>query len=116
METKKGVHIMKKNFEEIRENVKAKAATFREVAPYLNDDGKIVYKVYSCLDEAISFADDIAEFVEEVRQEINSQLTPNGYVYIADSLARAEVADKLKRFVRHNVDNELWENIPEFQN
>ena len=107
---------MKKSFEEIREHVKVKAATFREVGPYLNEDGKIVNKVYSCLDEAACFADDIAEFVEEVRQEIQSQLAPTGYVYVADVKARTEVADKLKRFVRHNVENELWESIPEFLN
>ena len=107
---------MKKNFEEIREHIKAKAETFREVSPYLNEDGKIVYKVYACLDEAACFADDIAEFVEEVRQEIQSQLAPAGYVYVADVKVRTEVADKLKRFVRHNVENELWESIPEFLN
>ena len=109
-------HTMKKNFEEISEHVKGKAAMFREVAPYLNEDGKIVYKVYSCLDEAACFADDLAEFVEEVRQEIQSLLSPSGYVYVTDTLARSEVADKLKRFIRHNVDEEQWKPIPAFQN
>lgn len=107
---------MKKNFEEIREHVNGKAAMFREMNPYLNEDGKVVNKVYSCLDEAACFADDIAEFVEEVRQEIQSLLLPSGYVYVADALDRNEVADKLKRFVRHNVDEEQWKSIPEFQN
>ena len=116
VENTKGVRIMKKSFEEIREHVKAKADTFREVSPYLNEDGKIVSKVYSCLDEATCFADNIAEFVEEVRREICSQLAPAGFVHVSVAKARAEVADKLKKFVRHNVENELWESIPEFQN
>lgn len=107
----------KKSFEEIVEKVKGTLEPLQNVShDYLNERGKLVYKVYDILDECFGFAGNLEELVEEIRLNIEELSKPCWYRSpdVADS--NKEIAEKLRRFVRWNISNELWESIPEFQN
>jgi len=107
----------KKSFEEIREKVERTYEPLQNIDhAYLNERGKLVYEVYDILDDCLCFADDLETFVANVRQNIEDMLKPVWYRSYELEEQYKLVAEKLRRFVRWNIENELWENIPEFAN
>ena len=107
----------KKSFEEIRELVTEKYEPLSKIRyDYLNEHGKFVLDVFDELDNCFCFANNLEEYVDAVRITIQALL--------GDSWCRSQegkendkkIAEKLRRFVRWNIANELWENIPEFAN
>ena len=72
--------------------------------------------VYDELEECISFSDNLNDFVEQVRWNIEELLKPQWYRSPEVQEENNVIAEKLRRFVRINVAKELWENIPEFKN
>lgn len=107
----------KKSFEEIREKVESKYEPLSMIDhDYLNDRGLLVYKVYDVLDDCLCSASNLEELVDEVRREIEELLKPVWYRSPEVNEDNKKVAEKLRKFVRWNIANELWENIPEFMN
>lgn len=108
---------MKKSFEEIREKVTSKFDTLRNVdRAYLNETGKLVLDTYDILDECFCFAENLEEYIREVRLSIEELTKPCWYRSFDVEENNKKIAEKLRRFVRWNIANELWENIPEFAN
>jgi len=108
----------KKSFEEIRELVAEKFGPLDCVPfEYLNERGRFMHDVYDELDTCFWEATNLEEYVENVRYCISEMLLKPAYYWSPEKVEQSEkVAEKLKRFVRWNIANELWENIPEFQN
>lgn len=107
----------KKSFEEIVEKVKGTYEPLSKIDhEYLNERGKLVYEVYDILDGCFCFADNLEDYVEAVRTEIEELLKPAWYRSPEMDEQNKLVAEKLRKFVRWNIVNELWENIPEFAN
>lgn len=106
-----------KSFEEIREMVASKYEPLRKIPrSYLNDHGQFIHDVYEELDECVSFSDNLSDFVEQVRWNIEQLLKPQWYRSPEFEEENQKIAEKLKKFVRMTVDKELWESIPEFAN
>ena len=106
-----------KSLEEISEMVASKYEPLRKIPrEYLNDHGKFVLDVYEELDECISFSDNLSDFVEQVRWNIEELLKPQWYRSPEFEEQNKKIAEKLRKFVRITIAKELWENIPEFKN
>lgn len=104
-----------KSFEDLRKKVFEKYEIFSAVErEYLNDKGKFMYEVYDALDDCFRFADSKEELVEVISKEIAELLKPVWYRSPEVDEMNKKVAEKLRRYVRWNIEKELWENIPEF--
>ena len=104
-----------KSFEDLRKKVEDKYEAFAGVErEYLNDKGKFMYEVYDSLDDCFRMADNKAELVQIIRSEIADLLKPVWYRSPEIEEMNEKVAEKLRRYVRWNIEKELWESIPEF--
>lgn len=109
--------MQKKSFEEIRELVTKKYEPLDRVPyEYLNEKGKFILDVFEELYDCLSFADNLDEYVEAVRSTIEELLSGKWYRSQEAEEYRKKVAEKLRKFVRIQIEKELWENIPEFAN
>lgn len=107
----------KKNFDEIRKHVEEQFDIFAKIEwGYLNEEGIVVRRTYGELIDILEFVDNLKDLVYEVDRVIFDLTHPVGYVYIDTSIERNKVAEKLRKYIRWNVDNELWETYPEFAN
>lgn len=107
--------MQKKSFEEIRELVKSKYEPLSKVRiDYLNEHGKFVLDVFDELDNCLSFADNLEEYVDAVRSTIEELLSGSWYRSLEAEEYKKRVAKKLRLFVRIQIERELWENTPEF--
>lgn len=106
----------KKNFEEIRELVTKKYEALCEVPhEYLNEKGRFMFDVYDELDNCFFEASNLEEYIDNVRLIINEfLLKPEWYWSPEYKEHKEKVAERMRKFVRHQIDKELWENIPEF--
>lgn len=106
-----------KSFEDLRNQVFKKYAAFAAIGrDYLNDEGKFMYEVYDALDDCFRFAGSNEELVVVIRDEINELLKPVWYRSLEIAGMKKKVAEKLRKYVRFNIEKRLWENIPEFAN
>ena len=107
----------KQSFEGIRELVKSKYEQLRRVPrEYLNEDGKFMLDVWDELEDCVEFSDNLSDFVEQVRWNIEQLLKSQWYRSEEFQEENQKIAEKLRKFVRIEVAKELWENIPEFKN
>lgn len=109
--------MQKKSFEELRDLVTKKYQQLDNCPwDYLNEKGQFMHDVYDELDSCFFDADSLEDYVQNARDCINSLLTPMYYWSPERKENNAKVAEKVRKFVRWQIANELWENIPEFQN
>lgn len=107
----------KKSFEQICELVAKKFEPLQNIDhKYLNEEGKFMYEVYDVLDDCVRMSDNLNDFVEQVRWNIEEMLKPTWYRSPEFAEENKRIAEKLRRYVRWNIEKELWENIPEFAN
>ena len=106
-----------KSFEDLRNQVFNKYAAFAAVSrDYLNDEGKFMHDVYDALDDCFRFTGTNEELVVVIRDEIVELRNPVWYRSPEVADRNKKVAEKLRKYVRWNIEKKLWENIPEFAN
>lgn len=104
-----------KSFEDLRKKVFNEYQTLNAVdREYLNEKGKFMYEVYDTLDDCFRFSDSKEELVEVISKEIVDLLKVRWYRSFEKEEEDKKIAEKLRRYVRWNIEKELWENIPEF--
>ena len=108
-----------KTLQELHDRVQEMKMAYSTVGTfYLNEFGEIQQKVYHTLSECFEFADTKEEFIEDVLKKIESwERFLRMYVdhRVRCGKHAALVIDHLRKFVRHNIEPELWQHIPEFK-
>lgn len=87
----------------------------------LSAEGNIYFEVYAALQECFCFSESkadlvtqVADVIRDIRVSIRSK--PLGVTHTRAFVdEQAEIAKLLRKYIRHNCERELWENVPEFK-
>lgn len=107
-----------KSFWELRNHAEEMDHAYGKISILrLNEDGRAERKAYRAIVECFEFAGTKADVIQFLTKQINSLdniVNLNAqYHMFASTKEDAAVADLLRKYIRHNFERDLWENIPE---
>lgn len=81
----------------------------------LNESGHAERRAYRTIVECFEFAGTKADVVQFLTKQINSldNLAKLNTQLFGNAKGEDAVADLLRKYIRHNFEHDLWENIPE---
>lgn len=107
------------SFQKLKENV---SETYSSIAQLLekfdwgffSEDGQNKIETYAILDDAFNFASDFHDLVKFVSNEISKLESEIKTATPEDAAEKTEVIKLLAQYIRHNLEEELWQDYPEF--
>lgn len=115
-----------KSFEDLRKDVSDTFSAFCTLRDHLgwsilNKKGSNQFLACGALRECFDFSENKSDLVAQVaalildirvsiKEEACRMTNPKSFIE-----ERTEVAELLQKYVRHNCERELWENVPEFK-
>lgn len=111
------------SFKELKENVSETYASIAQLLEkfdwgFFSEDGQNKIETYAILDDCFNIADDlkdlayrVADEIIKLEKEIKSFIEAGNQ---KDADEKKEVVKLLVRYIRHNLEEEIWEEHSEF--